>query len=154
MDLSKNAGKLVQVEGMVISLTRTADGLGVARFTLRDTAGAVAAVRIDAGIGSGTYGTNQLTNQVIAGRCVRAKGILIREEDGSAVILVRNCDEVVAVNAIASSGAQADPTNPKTGRREYSRLPFGTGVSTPLLLAVMAITGMGLAALHRMKRKR
>ena len=153
-DLNKNAGKLVQVEGMVVSLTRTADGLGVARFVLRDAAGAVATVRIDNGIGSGTYGTNQLTNQVIAGRCVRAKGILIREADGTAVILVRNCDEVVAVNSVASSGAQADPTNPKTGRREPFRAPFGAGVSTPLLLAVMAVTGVGLAALYRMKRKR
>lgn len=153
-DLNKNAGKLVQVEGMVTSLTRTAEGLGVARFALRDAAGAVATVRIDDGIGSGTYGTNQLTNQVISGRYVRAKGILIREADGTAVILVRNCDEVVAVNAISSSGAQADPTNPKTGRREPFRAPFGAGVSTPLLLAVMTVTAMGLGALYEMKRKR
>ena len=155
MDYDRNGGALVQIQGMVTSLVRTADGLGVSRFTLRDTAGNVAVVRIDEGIGSGSYGTNRLTNQVAAGRCVRAKGILVRETDGTSVLRVRNCDEVVSVAASsAASTAQADTTNPKTGQGSTFRAPLGAGVPTSLLLAVMGITAMGLWALYGMRKRK
>lgn len=154
MNWDQYGGQLLQIQGMVLSLTRTADGLGISRFTLRDASGAQAMVRIDDGILSGTYGTNQLTAQVVAGRYVRAKGILHRETDGTLVLRVRNCDEVVAVSASSAQGAVADPTNPKTGRVERFTAPFGAGVPTSLLLAVLAITAAGLAALYRMKTKR
>lgn len=153
MTLESYGGTLLQVEGQVLSLTRTADSLGVSRFTLKDSQNGVAVVRIDDAIRSGTYGTNQLTAQVITGQYVRAIGILHRESDGTLVLRVRNCDEVTYVTASSTSGGTADLSNPKTGTDRYCA-PFGAGVPTSLLLAVLVITAAGLAALYRLRKKR
>ncbi len=114
MDYAANGGKLVQVEGEVVSMTRTADNWGVSRFTLKDSQGSIATVSIDSAITSLGTGENKLITQVRAGRTVRARGLLHLEADGTPVIRVRNCEEVVYV------APRADPSNPKTqsGNRE------------------------------------
>ena len=109
MDYETHGGQLLQIEGHVISVTKTADGKGVSRFTLRDYAGDLATVIVEDGIGSGAYGTNELASEVIPSRSVRAMGLLHIDEFGKTVLRVRNCDEVVYVPPVK------DPTNPKSG---------------------------------------
>lgn len=154
-DYSVNGGKLVQVSGQVITMERTENGQGVTWCILRDTQGNDAKVLIAPEILSGTYGTNMLATQVLNGRWVRAMGILWKDgEAGETVVRVRNCDEVVYVSpTTATTLSRPDPTNPKTGSREY-RAPFGEGIPTPVLLSVLTITAAGLIALFRLKRKR
>ena len=152
MDLDTYGGQLLRLEGQVVSLTRTADGKGVSRFTIKDTAGDLATVRIDDAILSGSTGANQLTAQVMTGCWARAIGILHREADGTLVLRVRNCDEVTYVSASSATGGIADPSNPKTGIEEFTA-PFGAGIPTPLLLTVLIITAAGLGALYRMRKQ-
>lgn len=109
MDYDTHGGELLQIEGKVVSLSKTADGKGISRFTLQDILGDLATVVIDDGIGSGAYGTNELASQVKKGRTVRAMGLLHVDEFGKTVLRVRNCEEVVYVPP------KQDPTNPKTG---------------------------------------
>jgi hypothetical protein len=109
MDYETYGGQLMQIEGHVVSLTRTADNLGVARFTLRDIHGDLATVMVEDGIGSGAYGTNELVSEVRQSSTVRAMGLLHVDEFGTPVLRVRNCDEVVYVPPVY------DPSNPKTG---------------------------------------
>ena len=108
MNYDTHGGELLQIEGTVVSLTKTADGKGVTRFTLRDIVGGLATVIVEDGIGSGAYGTNELASEVKAAKTVRAIGLLHIDEFGTTVLRVRNCDEVVYVPPVA------DPTNPKT----------------------------------------
>lgn len=153
MNVSTYGAQLVQLEGQVVSLMRTADGMGISRFTLKDAAGDTATVRIDSTILSGTYGTNQLTAQVMAGKNVRVIGLVHQEADGTVVLRVRNCDEVVYVSALSAfGGAAADLTNPKTGVEDF-KTPFGAWIPTPLLLTVLLTTAAGLAALLRLKKQ-
>lgn len=109
MAYDDHGGELLQVEGTVVSVTKTPDGSGVSRFTLRDVVGELATVLVEDGIGSSTYGTNELASQVKKNRTVRAMGLLHRDEYGGSVLRVRNCDEVAYVPPLA------DDTNPKTG---------------------------------------
>ena len=109
MDYDTYGGQLLQVEGHVVSITRTPDGKGVSRFTIRDFVGDLATVIIEDGIGSGAYGTNELSTEVKLSRVVRAMGLLHIDEYGKTVLRVRNCDEVVYVPP------KKDPTNPRTG---------------------------------------
>lgn len=109
MDYEANSGELMQIEGRVVSVTKTADGKGVSRFTIQDIHGDLATVMVEPGIGSGAYGTNELASEVKVKRTVRAMGLVHRDEFGQTVLRVRNCDEVVYVPP------KADPTNPKTG---------------------------------------
>lgn len=109
MDYAAHGGQLLQIEGHVVSVTTTADNLGVSRFTIRDVMGDLATVMIEEDIGSGVYGTNELTTDVKNSRCVRAMGLLHIDEFGSTVLRVRNCDEVGYVPP------RKDPSNPKTG---------------------------------------
>ncbi|MBQ3194581.1 MAG: CehA/McbA family metallohydrolase [Oscillospiraceae bacterium] len=97
MDYDAHGGQLLQIEGKVISLTKTADGKGVSRFTLRDVRGDLATVLVEQEIRSGAYGANQLASQVKKNRTVRAIGLLHKDEYGETVLRVRNCDEVVYV---------------------------------------------------------
>ena len=90
-------------------MTPTADKLGISRFTIRDIVGDLATVVVEEEIGSGAYGTNELTTEVKSGRVVRAMGLLHIDEYGKTVIRVRNCDEVAYVPP------RLDPSNPKTG---------------------------------------
>ena len=109
MDYETHGGQLLQVEGHVVSLTTTPDKLGVSRFTIRDASGDLATVVVEENIGSGAYGTNELTTEVKNSRCVRAMGLLHIDEYGKTVLRVRNCDEVAYVPP------RSDPSNPKTG---------------------------------------
>lgn len=153
-DYAANGGELVQVAGQVWKLQRTEDGQGISWFIIRDTQGGEARVQIDPEIRSSTYGVNQLATQVLSGRWVRAMGLLWKEADGTVVVRVRNCDEVAYVSpTTAATLSRPDPTNPKTGNREY-RAPFGEGIPTTVLLFVLTINAAGLMALFRLKRKR
>ena len=109
MNYATHGGELLQIEGSVVSLTKTPDGKGVSRFTLRDLVGDLATVIVDDGIGSGAYGTNELVSEVRPGKTVRAIGLLHIDEFGTTVLRARNCDEVVYVPPIP------DRSNPKTG---------------------------------------
>ena len=109
MDYAEHGGQLLQIEGHVVSITNTPDLLGVSRFTIRDAMGDLATVMIEEDIGSGAYGTNELTTDVKTSRCVRAMGLLHIDEFGSSVLRVRNCDEVAYVPP------RKDPSNPRTG---------------------------------------
>ena len=108
-DYEDNGGELLQIEGSVVSVTKTANEKGVSRFTIRDIHGDLATVLVEAGIGSGAYGVNELASEVKTKRVVRAMGLVHRDEFGQSVLRVRNCDEVVYVPP------RKDPTNPKTG---------------------------------------
>lgn len=109
MNYETHGGELLQIEGSVVSLTKTADGKGVSRFTVRDLVGDLATVIVEDGIGSGAYGTNELASEVRTTRTVRAIGLLHIDEYGARVLRVRNCDEVVYVPPLP------DRSNPKTG---------------------------------------
>lgn len=110
-DYASNGGKLIQVEGTLVSLTK--DGKSVSRFTLRDLRGDLVTVVIDDNIRSGTYGTNELAGILKKGRTIRAIGLLHVDEFQQSVLRVRNCDEVVYIAPRIIP--RADPTNPKTG---------------------------------------
>ena len=125
MDYSRYGGQLLWVEGQVVSLTRTESGDGIARMTLKDQFGDLAVVRIDEGIGRGTDGKNILYSKIRTGDTVSAIGILHWESSGTAVLRVRNCEEVV------KEDAPMDPSNPKTGDDLF--LPL-TGAALSLLL--------------------
>ncbi len=112
MDYGASGGSLMKVQGTAQDIEYTADGLGVRRLTLRDKAGNLARVLVEDGILSGADGVNHLASQVMDGKTVRAMGILHLEADGTAVLRVRNCDEVVYVPPVP---ARADFSNPKTG---------------------------------------
>ena len=109
MDYAAHGGELLQIEGKVVSLTKTADGKGISRFTIQDLVGDLATVIVEDGIGSGAYGTNELVTEVRTTRTVRAIGLLHIDEYGTTVLRVRNCDEVVYVPPLP------DRSNPRTG---------------------------------------
>lgn len=150
-DLPRYGGTLVRAVGLVDELTYTNENRGISRFTLRDSSGNTVTVRIDDSILSGAYGVNQLSAQVITGRRVQAIGILHAEDGGTAVIRVRNCDEVTYAPVASASAARADSTNPRTGTYQA---PFGEGIPTGVLLAVLCTSAAGLAALYRLRRKK
>ena len=125
MDYALHGGSLVQTEGEVVSVS--ADGKQVSCFTLRDNRGDTAEIVIDPEIRSGAYGVNALTDVVKVGQTVRVMGLLSREETGQAVLRVRNCDEVVAVEPVPAPTAApaevvADESNPPTGDSRIWRL--------------------------------
>ena len=106
MDYEAHGGELLQVEGTVKSLTKTADGKGLARLTLKDSKGDLAEILIEPYILSRSTGKNDLAIEIRKGQTVRARGILHLDERGKPVLRVRNCDEVVYVPPVV---------NPKTG---------------------------------------
>ena len=108
VDYSLRGGQLVQVEGTVTALTKTDDGLGICRLTLRDTAGTTAVIEIEDGILSGSTNRNTLAKTIRKGRSVRIIGLVHINENGQTVIRVRDCDEVVYIPP------EADLSNPKT----------------------------------------
>lgn len=111
MDYAAHGGELLQIEGEVVSLVKTEDAKGISRLTLKDIRGDLATVVIEEHIGSLAYGTNELAKDIRSGRTVRAMGLLHMDEYGTAVLRVRNCEEVVYVPPVA------DTSNPKTGDR-------------------------------------
>lgn len=136
MDYEANGGRLMQVEGKV---TYTDDRKVVSRITLKDGNGDLAEILIEDNIVSGADGENDLASQVKRGRTVRAIGILHLDGDGTPVLRVRNCDEVVYVPPVpVSLGSRR---NPRTGDLIW------------IAVGVMVLSGIGLAVLLR-KRKR
>ena len=139
MDYDTNGGRLMQVEGRVTDVTYSVGGKGVSRITLKDGNGDLAEILIEDDIVSGATEKNDLASQVKKGRTVRAIGILHLDSDGTPVLRVRNCDEVVYVPPVpVSLGSRR---NPRTGDLIW------------IAVGVMVLSGIGLAVLLR-KRKR
>ena len=113
MDYEANGGRLMQVEGRVTDVTYTDDRKVVSRITLKDGNGDFAEILIEDGIVSGADWVNDLASRVKKGRTVRAIGLLHLDSDGTPVLRVRNCDEVVYVPPVpVSLGSRR---NPRTG---------------------------------------
>ena len=140
MDYDANGGRLMQVEGRVTDVTYSVGGKGVSRITLKDGNGDLAEILIENGIVSGADGENDLASQVKEGRTVRAIGILHLDDDGTPVLRVRNCDEVVYVPPVpVSLGSRRNPC---------------TGDLIWIAVGVMVLSGIGLAVLLNNKKKR
>ena len=139
MDYEANGGRLMQVEGKVTKVTYTDDRKVVSRITLKDGNGDLAEILIENGIVSGADGENDLASQVKEGRTVRAIGILHLDSDGTPVLRVRNCDEVVYVPPVpVSLGSRR---NPRTGDLIW------------IAVGVMVLSGIGLAVLLNKKKR-
>lgn len=139
MDYDANGGRLMQVEGKVTKVTYAVGGEEVSRITLKDGDGDFAEILIEDGIVSGADWVNDLASRVKKGRTVRAIGLLHLDSDGTPVLRVRNCDEVVYVPPVpVSLGSRR---NPRTGDLIW------------IAVGVMVLSGIGLAVLLR-KRKR
>ena len=139
MDYDANGGRLMQVEGKVTDVTPTNRGKGVSRITLKDGNGDFAEILIENGIVSGADGKNNLASQVKRGRTVRAIGILHLDGNGTPVLRVRNCDEVVYVPPVpVSLGSRR---NPRTGDLIW------------IAVGVMVLSGIALAVLLRKKKR-
>lgn len=139
MDYDTNGGRLMQVEGRVTDVTYSVGGKGVSRITLKDGNGDLAEILIEDDIVSGADGENDLASQVKKGRTVRAIGILHLDGDGTPVLRVRNCDEVVYVPPVpVSLGSRR---NPRTGDLIW------------IAVGVMVLSGIGLAVLLKKRKK-
>ena len=139
MDYEANGGRLMQVEGRVTDVTYSVGGKGVSRITLKDGNGDLAEILIEDNIVSGATEKNDLASQVKKGRTVRAIGILHLESDGTPVLRVRNCDEVVYVPPVpVSLGSRR---NPRTGDLIW------------IAVGVMVLSGIGLAVLLNKKKR-
>lgn len=142
MDYEANGGRLMQVEGKVTKVTKVAytdDRKVVSRITLKDGNGDLAEILIENGIVSGADGENDLASQVKEGRTVRAIGLLHLDSDGTPVLRVRNCDEVVYVPPVpVSLGSRR---NPRTGDLIW------------IAVGVMVLSGIGLAVLLKKRKK-
>lgn len=139
MDYEANGGRLMQVEGKVTKVTYTDDRKVVSRITLKDGDGDFAEILIEDDIVSGADGENDLASQVKKGRTVRAIGILHLDGDGTPVLRVRNCDEVVYVPPVpVSLGSRR---NPRTGDLIW------------IAVGVMVLSGIGLAVLLNKKKR-
>lgn len=139
MDYDTNGGRLMQVEGRVTDVTYSVGGKGVSRITLKDGSGDLAEILIEDDIVSGADGENDLASQVKEGRTVRAIGILHLDGNGTPVLRVRNCDEVVYVPPVpVSLGSRR---NPRTGDLIW------------IAVGVMVLSGIGLAVLLNKKKR-
>ena len=139
MDYEANGGRLMQVEGRVTDVTYSVGGKGVSRITLKDGNGDLAEILIEDDIVSGATEKNDLASQVKKGRTVRAIGILHLDSDGTPVLRVRNCDEVVYVPPVpVSLGSRR---NPRTGDLIW------------IAVGVMVLSGIGLAVLLNKKKR-
>lgn len=139
MDYDTNGGRLMQVEGRVTDVTYSVGGKGVSRITLKDGNGDLAEILIEDNIVSGATEKNDLASQVKKGRTVRAIGLLHLDSDGTPVLRVRNCDEVVYVPPVpVSLGSRR---NPRTGDLIW------------IAVGVMVLSGIGLAVLLKKRKK-
>lgn len=139
MDYEANGGRLMQVEGKVTKVTYTDDRKVVSRITLKDGNGDLAEILIEDNIVSGADWVNDLASRVKKGRTVRAIGILHLDSDGTPVLRVRNCDEVVYVPPVpVSLGSRR---NPRTGDLIW------------IAVGVMVLSGIGLAVLLKKRKK-
>ena len=139
MDYEANGGRLMQVEGRVTDVTYSVGGKGVSRITLKDGNGDLAEILIEDDVVSGADGENDLASQVKERRTVRAIGILHLDSDGTPVLRVRNCDEVVYVPPVPVS--LGSHRNPRTGDLIW------------IAVGVMVLSGIGLAVLLNKKKR-
>lgn len=107
-DYHEYGGKLVKIQGKVLTTSQTSDKKGLTRITLQDRSG-TATVSIETSIRSAAYGTNTLAAKIKKGRTVEAIGIVHIDDYGQTVLRVRNADEVSYIAPVS------DPTNPNTG---------------------------------------
>lgn len=117
MDYKANGGYLIQVQGEVVSVDLTTDGLGVSQFVVKDETGKEAKVFIDGYILSGTTGKNELASIVKVGDTVSAVGLLYMHPEGSSdvsvpVLRVRDCDEIKLVSDPEKPTEPTDPSEP------------------------------------------
>lgn len=139
MDYDANGGRLMQVEGKVTKVTYAVGGEEVSRITLKDGNGDLAEILIEDNIVSGADWVNDLASRVKKGRTVRAIGILHLDSNGTPVLRVRNCDEVVYVPPVpVSLGSRR---NPRTGDLIW------------IAVGVMVLSGIGLAVLLKKRKK-
>ena len=142
MDYEANGGRLMQVEGKVTKVTEvtyTDDRKVVFHITLKDGNGDLAEILIEDDIVSGADVENDLASRVKKGRTVRAIGILHLDGDGTPVLRVRNCDEVVYVPPVPFS--LGSRRNPRTGDLIW------------IAVGVMVLSGIALAVLLRKKKR-
>lgn len=91
MDYASQGGKLLMLEGTVISAEYAADA--VLQFVIEDTTGNRGRVWIGEEISSGSLGRNELAKTIQVGNRVSAVG-LCHGLQGETVLRVRDCDEV------------------------------------------------------------
>lgn len=108
MNAAVHGGRLLQVEGKVRQLQPTADGKGICWLEVEDIRGERGRILIEPYIKAGSTGQNSLAEKIRLGRTVRAMGLCHLDENGTCVLRVRNCEEVVYVPPLP------DPSNPKT----------------------------------------
>lgn len=118
VNYAANGGRLVQVEGKVLSLTPTKGGSGVRQMTVQDHTGEKATILIEPYIFASSTGKNMLMRQLSPGCTIRAMGLCHRDSSGQCVVRVRNCEEVVYIPP-----RRPDPSNPKTGDALLARIP-------------------------------
>lgn len=118
MDNSLHGGRLVQVEGIVERIQLTEEGI-LSQIILRDEHKNYATVLVESDIFSGSTGKNELAEEIQEGEEIRALGILHMHTDGTSVVRVRNCDEVVVIDPWPYTPDKVykvrDRTNPHTG---------------------------------------
>lgn len=115
MDNSLHGGELIQIEGTVERVQLAEDGV-LSQIILRDGQKNYATVLVEPYIRSGSTGENTLAQEVRAGQKVRAFGILHMHTDGTSVIRVRNCDEVIVIDPWPYTPDKIrDKSNPQSG---------------------------------------
>ena len=113
MNTANHSGDLVQVEGQLVSF-RT-DETGAVRELVLEHNDCFSAVFVEEGIVSASLGYNDLAERIKPGSIFRAIGIVHMREDGTSVVRVRNCDEVVHVPVIQYYWEPCQPDNPAVG---------------------------------------
>lgn len=116
MDYDNYGGMLIKTVGKATDIVYTEDKTGVAQFNLVDEDGNKANIFIDGYILSGTTGKNELASVVKEGELVSAVGVLYKHPEGESdvsvpCLRVRNCDEIIAVNAAENDELQEDIDN-------------------------------------------
>ncbi len=109
LDPAVNGGALIQVEGECQEIYCWEDDT-MAGCLLEDEDGRQIKIQIEACIGNGSDGGNELHKFTRKGRTIRAMGLLHVDDYGDTVLRVRNCEEVVYVPPEILPG-----DNPKTG---------------------------------------
>jgi hypothetical protein len=88
-------------------------------MVLWDQKAGYATVLVEPYIVSGSDGENHLALDIREGQEVRALGLLHLHEDGTAVVRVRNCDEVIVIDPWPYTPDRPRPvrdkTNPSSG---------------------------------------
>lgn len=136
---SGKAGEVYHIRGWATSGTSHPGNTFYKTLYLQDDTGDLAEILIEDNIVSGATEKNDLASQVKKGRTVRAIGILHLDSDGTPVLRVRNCDEVVYVPPVpVSLGSRR---NPRTGDLIW------------IAVGVMVLSGIGLAVLLKKRKK-